>query len=132
MAVDEVVEHLADRVAFGVDLARATDLVAQRGGIRTTVMRCSVPAGAELDVVDVLGDRRVLATDRALGVLPDRDLVEGGVESSKRRKATGEGLADLEVGLSASFAWTIRRSRQDAEHATFGTTRGKLGRRLRR
>ena len=31
MAVDEVVEHLADRVALGLDLARAADLVAQRG-----------------------------------------------------------------------------------------------------
>ena len=32
MALDEVVEHLADGVAARLDLARSADLAAQRGG----------------------------------------------------------------------------------------------------
>ena len=40
-AAGEIVEHLAHRLAVGLDLAGAADLVAQRGRIRTTVMRAS-------------------------------------------------------------------------------------------
>ena len=77
-AVGEIAEHLAERSAGGLDLARAADLVSQRrrDADADHCVTWAARAGAELDVVDVVGDGRVVAADRALRVAAQRDLGE--------------------------------------------------------
>ena len=59
-ALGQVVQHLAHRAARGLDLARAADLGAERRRDADSRSRatCAGRPCAELDVVDVLGDRR--------------------------------------------------------------------------
>src|SRR5204862_360298 len=62
------------------------------------------PSLAELDVVDVLRDRRLLPADRALGIAAQRDLAELRREGVEQQEPPGERLARvsglaLEVGL---------------------------------
>ena len=85
---------------------------------------------AELDVVDVLGDRRAVAADRARRVAAERDLGEGAGERVEEEQATDQRLADPERQLQrlvrldrADDAW------QDAEDAALGAARGELRRR---
>src|SRR5207248_665721 len=53
-------------------------------------------SGAELHVVDVIGDRRVLAADRARRIAADRDLVELGRERVEQEQPTDERVTDPE------------------------------------
>src|SRR5260221_14094051 len=63
--------------------------------------RCDSAPGevAELDVVDVLGDGRVLAADRAGWVALHDPLVECRVEGVEEEQPTGQRLADAEDQL---------------------------------
>src|SRR4051812_38941879 len=63
------------------------------GGPRTTLKTASSP-GAELDVVDVLGDRRVLAADGAVCAPLDLPLGELGGKRVEQQEAPDERLAD--------------------------------------
>src|SRR3954471_9064613 len=74
------------------------------GGMRTVVMpappSCGLPRpGAELDVVDVLRDRRVVAADGAVRVAADRDLAELRGERVEEEETPYERLADAEREL---------------------------------
>src|SRR4051812_46707296 len=81
------------------------------GGMRTVVMRVSASpwlswpgAGgassrAELGVVDVFGDGRVLAADGACGVLLQPDLAELGRERVEEQQPADQRLADPEQQL---------------------------------
>ena len=79
------------------------------GGIRTFVhapscRRCR-DSRAELDVVDVLGDRRVLAADGAGRVAPERDLGERAASASKSSSRPTSGSPIPSASFSASVAW---------------------------
>src|SRR6185503_9534363 len=86
---------------------------------------CGLPrAGAELDVVDVLGDRRVVAADGAVRVAADRDLAQLRRERVEEEQAPHERLTDAERELQR----LVRLQRaddpgEDAEHAALGTRR---------
>src|SRR6478752_8607593 len=85
---------------------------------------------AELDVVDVLGNRRRLAADRAVGVAAELDLGEGGRERVEEEQPADEAVADPDPELDRLVR--LQRAddpRQDTEHAALGATRGQLGRR---
>ncbi len=85
---------------------------------------------AELDVVDVLGDRRVVAANRALRVAADRDLVPRRVERVEEQQATGKGLARAEHELERlGGLHRADDAGQHAEHAALGAARGELRRR---
>src|SRR5919202_5292374 len=88
--------------------------------------------GAELDVVDVVGDGRALAADRALRVAPDRHLVELRGERVEQEQPADERLADPERELERLAR--LQRAddpREDAEHAALGARRRELRRRRR-
>ena len=57
------------------------------------------PSGAELDVVDVLGDRGGLAADRARRVAAELDLAELRHERVEEEQPADERLADAEAEL---------------------------------
>jgi hypothetical protein len=59
---------------------------------------------AELDVVDVLGDRRMLPADRAARIALDRDLIDRRPERVEQQQPALERVADPEYELSASRA----------------------------
>ena len=61
--------------------------------------RALIASGAELHVVDVLGDRRVLAADRAVRVAPERDLRERRAERVEQLQPPDQRVADLEHEL---------------------------------
>src|SRR3982751_6702006 len=87
-------------------------------------------AGAELDVVDVLRDRRALTADGAVGVALERDLGERLLERVEEQQPADERVADPRRELER----LIRLDRaddpgQDAEHAALGARRRQLGRR---
>src|SRR6266542_5854732 len=61
---------------------------------------CRLPcARAELDVVDVLRDRRMLAADRAVRIATELDLVELGRQRVEEQQPADERLADPEREL---------------------------------
>jgi hypothetical protein len=61
---------------------------------------CGLPrAGAELDVVDVVRDRRVLAAHGAVGVAADPDLVKLPCERIEEKEPANQRLADAERQL---------------------------------
>ena len=96
------------------------------GGIRTRVTRAPL---AELDVVDVLGDRRVLAADRAGRVAAYCHLVDRRPERVQQKEPALQRVADPEQELER----LVRLQRpddpgQDAEHAALGAARRELGR----
>ena len=118
--------------AGGLDLARAARRGAQRGRDANGRHQCTSgrAALAELDVVDVLGDRRRLAADRAGGVAAELDLGEGGRERVEEEQTADERVADPERELDRLVR--LERAddpRQDAEHAALGAARRQLGRR---
>src|SRR5581483_9151760 len=85
---------------------------------------------AELDVVDVLGDRWRLAADRAVRVAAQLHLGERGSERVEEEQPAGERLADPERELDR----LVRLQRADdagqhAEHAALGAARSELWRR---
>ena len=81
---------------------------------------------AELDVVDVLGDRRVVAADRALGVAAHGDLVERRSERVEEQEPAGERVAALEDELQRLVRLDRADDpRQDAEDAAFGAARAR-------
>ena len=131
VALDEVVEHLADGLAFGSELARAADLGAERRrDAHGRHQRAAHRRVAELDVVDVLGDRRVVAADRAVGVAAHRDLVERRPERVEEEQSPGERVAAAEDELER----LVRLERADdpgqhAEDAALRAARRELGRR---
>ena len=130
-ALGEVGEHVAHGRAAGFDLARAADLGAQRGrDANPDHVTPSWPALAELDVVDVVGDGRVVAADRALGVAAEADLRELRLERVEEEQAADERLADPERELQRLVG--LERADdpgQDAEDAALGAARGQLRRR---
>src|SRR5207245_1435817 len=121
------------------------------GGILTTLMPAPVPAkpappllgrlrraygsrvstaGAELDVVDVLGDRRRFAADRAGGIAAQRDLVERRGQRVEEEQAADQRRADSQRELQR----LVRLQRaddagQDAEDTALRARRRELGRR---
>src|SRR5262249_36324712 len=87
------------------------------------------PPCAEFDVVDVLGDRRVLAADRAARVAAEGDRVEVCRQGIEEERPSDERLADAHAELERLVR--LERAddpRQDAEHAAFGAARCELRR----
>src|SRR6266571_5780049 len=86
--------------------------------------------GAEPLIVDVFGDRRMLAADRALRIAAQTDLAEAALERVVKKVSADEGLADPEKQLDR-----LRRlqsaddARQHAENSCFRARRRELGRR---
>src|SRR3954447_5039418 len=109
----QVVEQLAHRSAVGGNLALAADLGAKSGWNANCRHACvglpesdlwpggggcaaGASSRAELHIVDVLGDRRVLAADRAVRVAAEIDLVELALERVEEEQPARERLADPE------------------------------------
>ncbi len=95
-------------------------------------MSCSEDRGrvAELDVVDVLGDGRMVAADRALRVTPDGDLVEGRSEGVEEEEPPGERVAASEDELERLVRLDRPDDpREDAEDPALRAARSELGRR---
>src|SRR5262249_14325824 len=93
--------------------------------------RRHAPAGevAELDVVDVVRDRRMLAADRAVRVALDHDLVERSGKRVEEEEPAGERVARADHELErlarlqrADDAW------KDAENAALGAAGCQLRR----
>src|SRR3954451_12801860 len=110
--------------------------------MRTVVMRVSASpwlswpgAGgassrAELGVVDVFGDGRVLAADGACGVLLQPDLAELGRERVEEQQPADQRLADPEQQLDRlARLQRADDAGQHAEHAALRAARCELGRR---
>ena len=120
------VQHLAHgRAGRGRPRAGPRRRACSVGGMRTVVI-----GGAELHVVDVLGDRRVVPADRALGIATDRDLGERGRERVEEQQPPDQRVADAERQLER----LVRLQRADhagqhAEDAALGAARRQLGRR---
>src|SRR5881275_199899 len=89
---------------------------------------------AELDVVDVIRDRRALAADRTGRVSAELHLVELAGERVVEEQATDQGVADPEHELERLGRLDrADHSREDAEHPALGAARRQLGwRRLRK
>src|SRR5436190_13835565 len=85
---------------------------------------------AELDVVDVLRDRRVLAADRAVRVAPQLHLRELARERVVQQEAADKRVADPERELQR-FGGLDRadHAREHTEYAALGTARSHLRRR---
>src|SRR5512133_2793250 len=80
--------------------------------------RVAPDAGAELDVVDVLRDRRRVAADGAARVAPQRDLVEGRRQRVEEEQPADERVADAERELQRlACLQRADDARQHAEHA---------------
>src|SRR5712691_1926449 len=69
------------------------------GRLRRAYGSCVRPSGAELDVVDVLGDCRRLAADRAGGIAAERDLVERRGQRVEQQQAADQRIPDPEREL---------------------------------
>src|SRR5712692_2082988 len=86
--------------------------------------------GAEPLVIDVIGDRWMLAADRALRIAAQTDLAEAALERVVQEVPADERLADPEKQLDRLRC--LQRAddaRQDAEYSGFGARRRELGRR---
>src|SRR5262245_62724984 len=92
---------------------------------------CRLPrARAELDVVHVVRDRRVLAADRAVRIPPELDLVELRGERVEEEQPSDERLTDAERKLEGLVR--LERAddaRQHAEHPALRARRCELRRR---
>src|SRR5947207_4873610 len=86
---------------------------------RSSSRRTSAGTSTELDVVDVLGDRRRVAADGTGWVASHRDLVERSSERVVQEEAPDERLADPEHELQRLRALNrADHARQDPEHAS--------------
>src|SRR5438094_8998668 len=86
--------------------------------------------GAESLVVDVRGDRRMVAARWALRIAAELDLAEARLERIEEEEASDERLADPEQQLDSLVS--LERAddaRQDPEDSRLGTVRRQLGRR---
>ena len=85
----------------------------------------------ELDVVDVLGDRRRLAADRALRILAERDLRERRCQCVEQEQPAREPVADAERELERLVRLERpddpRQHAQDAALAQLGASSGGGG-----
>src|SRR5207248_10920439 len=78
-------------------------------------------AGAELDVVDVVRDRRVLAADGAGRIAADRDLVELRGQRVEQEQPADKGFADSEQELQRLAR--LQRADDSGEHAEHAALR---------
>ena len=86
------------------------------------------PGAAELDVVDVLGDRRVVAADGAVGIAPHRHLVERRTERVEEEQPPGERVAAVEDQLQRlARLQRADDAGQDAEDASSAQLGAQLG-----
>src|SRR5581483_2322391 len=85
---------------------------------------------AELDVIDELGDRRVLTTDRAGRILPHFDRLQIHLECVVDLETSDERIArtDEELHRFRRLDRTDRRAKH-AENSAFGAGRNHPGRR---
>ena len=97
--------------------------------MRTAAISGLPPERAELDVVDVLGDRRVVAAHRAVGIAPHRHLVECRAERVERAQPPCERVATVEDQLQRlARLQRADDAGQDSEDASLGAARRQLGR----
>src|SRR5262245_46217451 len=97
---------------------------------RSSSRRSSAGTTTELDVVDVLGDRRLVPADGTAGVAADGDLVERAGQRVVEEQTADERLADPQHELERLGALDrADHAGQDSEHATLGAARRELRRR---